>query len=51
MMYSRIDVMRDRTTGKVIEGDETEQTESTEMWTFVRREGSEWQVSAIQSAS
>lgn len=51
MLYSRIDVMRDRTTGKVIEGDETQATESTELWTFVRREGSEWQVSAIQSAS
>ena len=51
MLYSRIDVMRDRTTGKVIEGDENQATESTELWTFVRREGSEWQVSAIQSAS
>lgn len=51
MRYSAIDIMRDRTTGKVIEGNEHEPEESTEMWTFVRKDGSEWQVAAIQAAA
>lgn len=50
MLYSAIDVMRDRNTGKLISGDENAETETTELWTFVRRNGGEWQVSAIQSA-
>jgi predicted lipid-binding transport protein (Tim44 family) len=51
MLYSSIDVMRDRTSGKVVKGDEKVETESTEMWTFVRRENTGWQVAAIQSAA
>lgn len=50
MLYSAIDVMRDRNTGKLISGDENNETETTEIWTFVRKAGGEWQVSAIQSA-
>jgi len=51
MRYSAIDIMRDRATGKVIEGNEHEPEESVEMWTFVRKDGSEWQVAAIQAAA
>ncbi len=51
MRYESIDVMRDRTTGKVVEGDENTPTETVELWTFVRRPGTAWQVSAIQSAA
>ena len=41
--------MRDRATGKVVEGDER-LTETTELWTFVRPRGGEWKLSAIQEA-
>lgn len=51
MRYSAIDVMRDRNTGKVVQGNEHQAEESVELWTFVRRNGSEWQVSAIQEAA
>ena len=52
MRYSAIDVMRDRTSGKVIEGDEHKPSEAVEMWTFVRRPGNDnWHVAAIQSAA
>lgn len=51
MLYSATDVMRDRATGKLVEGDENAEVESTEMWTFVRKDGSEWQVAAIQAAA
>lgn len=48
--YSSIDVTRDRTTGEVVDGDEKEPTETTELWTFVRQKGGDWQLSAIQQA-
>ncbi|MNF05213.1 Tim44-like domain protein [compost metagenome] len=52
MRYSAIDIMRDRTSGKVIEGDEQHPSEAVEMWTFVRRGGNDnWQVAAIQAAA
>ncbi|WP_156386931.1 MULTISPECIES: Tim44 domain-containing protein [unclassified Rhizobium] len=51
MRYESIDVMRDRNTGRVVEGDPDKLTEAVELWTFVRRPGGEWQVSAIQGAS
>lgn len=47
--YESVDVMRDRATGKVVEGDER-LTETTELWTFVRPRGGEWKLSAIQGA-
>lgn len=48
--YSSIDVTRNRTTGEVVDGDEKEPTETTELWTFVRQNGGDWQLSAIQEA-
>ncbi|MDR6754930.1 putative lipid-binding transport protein (Tim44 family) [Mycoplana sp. BE70] len=48
MRYESIDVMRDRATGKVVSGDPDNLTESVEVWTFVRKPGSDWLVSAIQ---
>ncbi|WP_439502446.1 Tim44 domain-containing protein [Aminobacter ciceronei] len=50
MNYSSIDVTRNRTTGEVVDGDENEPTETTELWTFVRQNGGAWQLSAIQEA-
>lgn len=50
MRYEAIDVMRDRTTGKVIEGDPNHPEQSVEVWTFVRRPASGWSISAIQAA-
>ncbi|MEM9224290.1 MAG: Tim44 domain-containing protein [Pseudomonadota bacterium] len=50
MRYESIDVMRDRTTGAVVDGVE-ELSETTEIWTFVRPVGSGrdgWKLSAIQ---
>ncbi|MGU3577193.1 Tim44 domain-containing protein [Brucellaceae bacterium C25G] len=51
MRYSSIDVMLDRVSGDVVEGNPNEATESTEVWTFVRQNGGEWKLSAIQSAN
>ncbi|WP_274629507.1 Tim44 domain-containing protein [Arvimicrobium flavum] len=48
--YESRDVVRDRQTGAVVDGDADEPTETTELWTFVRPKGGEWQVSAIQQA-
>jgi predicted lipid-binding transport protein (Tim44 family) len=50
MRYESIDVMRDRATGAVVEGDATRPTETVELWTFVRSGGSAWKLSAIQEA-
>jgi len=55
MRYSSIDVMRDRATGRVLEGDERTPTEATEIWTFVRDRqgpwGPSWRLSAIQDVT
>ena len=48
MRYESIDVMRDRESGKVVSGDPDNLTEAVEIWTFLRRNGGEWKVSAIQ---
>jgi predicted lipid-binding transport protein (Tim44 family) len=48
MHYESIDVMRDRNTGAVREGDPDRPTETTELWTFVRVGGAPWKLSAIQ---
>jgi predicted lipid-binding transport protein (Tim44 family) len=48
MRYESIDVMRDRSTGQVVSGDPDNLTEAVEIWTFVRRSGGAWKVSAIQ---
>jgi predicted lipid-binding transport protein (Tim44 family) len=50
MRYESTDVMRDRQTGEVVSGDATKPTETTELWTFVRRNGEPWKLSAIQEA-
>jgi len=47
--YESVELMRDRTTGAIAEGDES-LTETTELWTFVRPTGGEWKLSAIQQA-
>lgn len=48
MRYESIDVMRDRSTNQLVSGDPDNLTEAVEIWTFVRRNGGEWKVSAIQ---
>ncbi|MEW9856323.1 TIM44-like domain-containing protein [Novosphingobium sp. M1R2S20] len=50
MQYQSIDIMRDRDTGAVVEGDPTTPTRTTELWTFVRRGEGFWMLSAIQQA-
>jgi len=50
MTYESVDVMRDRNTGRVLEGDPDRPTTTTELWTFTRRNGGAWKLSAIQQA-
>lgn len=47
--YEAIDVLRDRATG-ALAGGVDEPTETIELWTFVRNNGGEWKLSAIQEA-
>ena len=47
LRYSLVDKTVDRTTGKLVEGSEAP-TEATEVWTFVRPRGANWELSAIQ---
>lgn len=51
MRYESIDVMLNRETGDVIEGNPDEPSESTEIWTFARKRGGDWKLSAIQGVS
>jgi predicted lipid-binding transport protein (Tim44 family) len=51
MRYSSIDVTKERATGRVVQGDAERATETTEHWTFVRENGGEWKLSAIQDAT
>lgn len=48
MRYQAVDVMRNRKTGAVVQGDPSAPGESTEIWTFVRKPGEAWKLSAIQ---
>ena len=48
--YASIDVTRNRISGKPVDAEAPERSETTELWTFVRETGGEWQVSAIQQA-
>lgn len=48
MRFENIDVMRDRNTHAVIEGDPSRPTETTEHWTFIRQADAAWKLSAIQ---
>lgn len=50
MRWSAIDVMRDRQTGEVREGNPDQPAEARELWTFTRERGGQWQLSAIQDA-
>jgi predicted lipid-binding transport protein (Tim44 family) len=50
MRYESIDVMTDRTSGAVLEGDPDTPTQTTELWTFTRQAGLPWKLSAIQDA-
>lgn len=47
MRFSLVDVMVERSSGKVVEGDE-HPTQATELWTFMRSRGGAWLLSAIQ---
>jgi predicted lipid-binding transport protein (Tim44 family) len=46
--YEGVDVMRDRQTGQILQGDPERPSATTELWTFVRRGGAGWKLSAIQ---
>lgn len=48
MRYEGVDVMVDRNTGAVVEGDASRPTATTELWTFTRPAGGAWKLSAIQ---
>lgn len=49
MRFSLVDKTIERASGKVVEGSDTP-TEATEVWTFARRRGQAWELSAIQQA-
>ncbi len=50
MRYQSVDVMRDRNTGAVVEGDPATPSQTTELWTFARDAANPWRLSAIQEA-
>jgi predicted lipid-binding transport protein (Tim44 family) len=50
MRFGITDVMVDRATGRVVEGDPNKVEEATELWTFRREQGGPWKISAIQQA-
>ena len=50
MQYQSADLLRDRSTGAVVQGDPTQLTQTTELWTFVRDSQNPWRLSAIQEA-
>ncbi len=50
MRYSLVDKTVDRATGRLVEGSE-QPNEVTEVWTFVRPRGGNWELSAIQQTS
>ncbi len=47
MRFSMIDKTLDRATGRLVEGSE-QPIEATEVWTFLRPRGADWELSAIQ---
>ena len=49
MRYSSVDATLDRASGKVVDGDPKNPTEATEVWTFARKDQSDWKLAAIQS--
>jgi predicted lipid-binding transport protein (Tim44 family) len=48
MRYSSVDALLDRKTGRLVDGDDRNASETTEIWTFMRKPGSDWILSAIQ---
>jgi predicted lipid-binding transport protein (Tim44 family) len=50
MRYSLVDKTVERASGRVVEGSAAPQ-EAVELWTFMRRRGGQWLLSAIQQAS
>jgi predicted lipid-binding transport protein (Tim44 family) len=50
MRYSLVDKTVDRNTGAIVSGGE-QPGEVTEVWTFARRQGSNWELSAIQQTN
>lgn len=50
MRYGLTDVMVDKATGRVVEGDPTTPAEAIETWTFRRDQGGPWKLSAIQQS-
>lgn len=53
MRFSVVDVMLDKASGRVVDGDPARPVEATEIWTFVREPGAGvdgWALSAIQQA-
>lgn len=51
MRYSSVDATRDRTTGRIVEGDADKPTETVELWTFARQSRADWKLSAVQAAA
>jgi predicted lipid-binding transport protein (Tim44 family) len=49
LRYSLVDKTFDRASNRVVDGGDTPQ-EVTEVWTFTRRPGADWELSAIQQA-
>jgi predicted lipid-binding transport protein (Tim44 family) len=50
MRFSLVDKTLERTTNRLVAGSE-QPIEATEVWTFARRRGSDWELSAIQQTS
>jgi predicted lipid-binding transport protein (Tim44 family) len=50
MRFSLVNALVERATGKLVEGDADRPQEVTELWTFRRERGQDWQLSAIQQA-
>ena len=50
MRFSMIDKTVDRVSGRLVEGSE-QPTEATEVWTFLRPRGANWELSAIQQTN
>lgn len=50
MHFSLVDKTMERSSGRMVEGSDVPQ-EVTEIWTFVRRPGTDWELSAIQQTS
>ena len=47
MRFSMVDKTVDRSSGRLVEGSE-QPSEATEVWTFLRTRGGNWELSAIQ---